>query len=261
MTNSEKTDWIYSFFGGERDFYGKSYKAMGHLDSERTKKEIDGILDLLKPEPGSHILDWCGGWGRHAIPLAKEGFEVTLLDFCKEYLEGARQEAKQKKVKLDFVHADFRETPSEIQADYAINIFTAGLGCLGEENDIIALKSLFTALKPSAKFLIDTMSPFYVARKFQKYSWGESSDRTKRLLERRRFDFWNSTVDVECIYQDKEAQIEEWASETSVKLYSPADLARVLRMAGFEPIELYGSFNGSKFDFESKRIIMISQKP
>ena len=86
---TEKRDWIHEFFGGSRDFYGTVYTALGIFDKKDTEKEIDGVLSILKASPGSHILDWCGGWGRHAVPLAKRGFKITLLDFSKEYLERA----------------------------------------------------------------------------------------------------------------------------------------------------------------------------
>src|SRR3989344_4902312 len=149
-----QSSWIDSFFGGERDFYGNVYKTIGVFDKKDAEKEVDSVLNLLKPEPGSHILDWCGGWGRHAIPLAKRGFKITLLDFSSEYLERAEAYAAREGVSLNLVHADFRETPSSIQADYAVNLFTAGLGYLGEENDVIGLKALSSALRPSARVLI-----------------------------------------------------------------------------------------------------------
>src|SRR3989344_2417346 len=151
-----QSSWIDSFFGGERDFYGNVYKTICVFDKKDAEKEIDGVLNLLKPEPGSHILDWCGGWGRHAIPLAKRGFKVTVLDFSAEYLERAKAYARQEGVEIATAHFDFRHTPPSIQADYALNLFTAGLGYLGEDNDVIALKALFSALRPSARILIDT---------------------------------------------------------------------------------------------------------
>ena len=86
---TDRREWIHGFFGGTNDFYGTVYRALGIFDKKDTEKEVDGVLAMMKPEPGSHILDWCGGWGRHAIPLAKRGFQVTLMDFSKEYLEQA----------------------------------------------------------------------------------------------------------------------------------------------------------------------------
>lgn len=252
---TEKREWIHDFFGGEQDFYGTAYTAVGAFEKKDAEKEVDSVLNILKASPGSHILDWCGGWGRHAVPLAKLGFRVTLLDFSKEYLERARAYAEREGVSLNLVHADFRETPAEIQADYAVNLFTAGLGYLGEENDLFALTSLRTALKPGTRILIDTMNLFWIMRNFMPSSWQESADGTKWYLEKRRFDFWTNTVNTSCVYADNQAGTNT-RCDHGLKLYSPADLARVLKAAGFVPSELFGDFDASEFTLNSKRVVM-----
>lgn len=259
---TDRREWIHNFFGGSEDFYGTVYTALGIFDKKDTEKEVDGVLSILKPEPGSHILDWCGGWGRHAVPLAKRGYKVTLLDFSKEYLERAETYAAREGVSLNLVHADFRKTPPSIQADCAVNLFTAGLGYLGEENDVIALTSLRAALKPGARILIDTMSLVWIMRNFMSRSWEESPNGINRRLEKRSFDFWTNTVQSDSIFQtmdddciDDTKDITRRCSH-SLKVYSPADLARVLKTAGFVPSELFGDFEASEFMLNSKRVVM-----
>jgi hypothetical protein len=252
---SHNQTWIHHFFGGPHDFYGTVYAATGVFDRKDSEKEVDGMLEIIKPEPGSHILDWCGGWGRHAVPLAKRGFKVTLLDFSKEYLDRAEAYAQEEGVSLNLVHADFRETPSEIKADYAVNLFTAGLGYLGEEGDLLALTSLKTALKPKARILIDTMNLFWMMRNFAATNWQESADGKKRYFQRRKFDFRTNTEFAVNTYEDKQAGT-EMSCAVHLKVYSPADLARVLKTTGFAMQELFGGYDGSEFTLTSKRILM-----
>ncbi|MBI4118403.1 MAG: methyltransferase domain-containing protein [Parcubacteria group bacterium] len=259
---TEKTrdaNWAGSFFGGPRDFYGTTYTRFGRLPKD-PEKEIDGVLALLKPEPGSHILDWCGGWGRHAIPLAKRGFRVTILDFSAKYLERAREHAEREGVEITTVCADFRDTPPHIQADYAVNLFTAGLGYFGEEDDIVALKRLFAALKPDAKVLIDTISLFWIVKNFRGHNWEETADGRGRFLHKRTFDFGTNTERAINTHQDLDKGTEETAN-VELKLYCPADLARILKSAGFVPQELYGGFDGSGFNFDAKRVVMLAGRP
>lgn len=255
---ADKNSWINSFFGGEKDFYGNVYKTMGVFDKKDAEKEVDNILNLLKPEQGSHILDWCGGWGRHTIPLAKRGFRITLLDFSAEYLERAQAYARKEGVEITTVCSDFRYTPSHIQADYAVNLFTAGLGYLGEENDVVALRSLLSALKPQARILIDTMSLFWIVKNFKDNNWDEAPDGKKRYFQRRMVDFWTNTEKAVNTYQDTETKTEDTVN-IELKLYCPADLSRVLKTAGFVPKELFGGFDGSNFSFSSKRLVMTAQ--
>src|SRR3989338_8024295 len=255
-----RVSWIDSFFGGKEDFYGTVYTELGVFDRKDTEREIEGTLNLLKPEPGSHILDWCGGWGRHAIPFAKRGFKVTVLDFSAEYLERAKAYARKEGVEIATAHFDFRHTPSSIQADYAVNLFTAGLGYLGEENDVIALKALSSALRPSARVLIDTMSLFWIARNFRESDWDGTPDGKKRYLQKRVVDFWTNTEKTLDTYQDIDAGTEETRT-TELKLYCPADLSRVLTMAGFVPQKLVGDLDGSDFSFHSERLVMTAERP
>ena len=249
---------IYRFFGGEDDFYGRAYDWM--LDNGRTEREVELLLGLLKPEPGTHILDWVGGWGRHAVRLAQRGFKVTLLDFCPEYIEGAKAAAAQAGVEIATVCADFRETPASIQADYAINLFTAGLGYLTEEDDLIALRSLHAALKPKAKVLIDTMNLFWIVKNFRERMWEESSNGNARFLTEHRFDFWANRIHASVILQDLEKKAER-TGEHNERIYSAADLARIMCAAGFKPVEIYGGLDGSPYSFDSKRLVMISVRP
>lgn len=255
---TEKREWIHDFFGGERDLYGTAYTNVGMLEKRggrSTEEDVEGLIRIFGISTGSHVLDWCGGWGRHAIPLAKRGYKVTLLDFSKEYLERARINAEREGVTLNLVHADFRETPFDIQADYAINMFTAGIGYMSEEDDIKALVSLRNALKPGARILIDTINLFWIIRNFMPTAWHESDDGTKWYLEKRRFDFRINTAHTSCVYQDRSSG-QEMTCDHDLKMYSPADLARVLRTAGFVPADLFGNLDGSEFDLNSKRVIM-----
>lgn len=253
----EKREWIHDFFGGEQDLYGTAYMNVGLLEKRgrNTEEEVEALIGLFGIGAGSHVLDWCGGWGRHAVPLAKRGYKVTLLDFSKEYLERARAYAEREGVTLNLVHADFRETPPEIQADYAINMFTAGIGYLSEEDDIKALGSLRSALKPGTRILIDTINLFWIIRNFMPTAWHESSDGTKWYLEKRCFDFRANTMHTNCVYRDRTANT-EISCEHYLHMYSPADLARVLKAAGFVPSDLFGDFDGSEFTLTSKRVVM-----
>ncbi len=256
---SEKREWIHDFYGGERNLYETAYTAVGTFDKKSPEVEVEGVVKLLGMKPGDHILDWCGGWGRHSIPLAKRGFHVTTLDFQRHYLERGRMSAQQEGVSVNWVQSDFRETPREIQADCAVNLFTAGIGYFGEENDIVALRSLREALKPGGMILIDTMNLFWIMRNFLPSSWHKSADGTKWYIESRSFDFRTHHIHCRNIFLDRVTG-EEMSSENDHRVYSGAELSRVLETSGFQPLNLYGDFDGSEFTLNSKRLIITARR-
>jgi cyclopropane fatty-acyl-phospholipid synthase-like methyltransferase len=251
-----KTDERMKFYG---HFYEDAYTAMGVFNNQDGEKQAAQILALLDVQPESHILDWCGAWGRHAIPFAKAGHRVTLLDYSERYIERAERDAAEKGVKLNTIVSDFRETPAEIQADYAVNLFTAGIGHISKADDRIALTALYGALAPGARFLIDTMSLLWIWRNFTTSRWRESEDGTKRLLEKGVFDFTTNTMMSTWVYQNKAAGTEE-SHTLPLHIYSPCELIELFGSVGFNSFQLYSDFTGSEFTIESKRIVLVCKK-
>src|SRR6266566_2559947 len=112
--------WYKTFFGED---YLHIYEPI--LTPERTRREVDGIVNLLALPQGSSILDLCCGHGRHAIPLAQRGFQVTGQDLSEVFLREAEKEAQAQSVHAQWLHGDMRNIPFENEFDAAINIFTA----------------------------------------------------------------------------------------------------------------------------------------
>lgn len=252
MSTALERTWEEFFTSG---FYIKAW--ISKTDLGRTEQEVEGVLNLLKPKPGSHILDWCGGWGRHAVIFAKKGFKVTLLDFTPHHITRAQDLAQEAGVSMTFVCSDFRETPKEIQADYAVNLFTSGLGYLTEDDDIEALKSLNTALKPGGKVLIDTMNLFWLVLHYMETSWSEDEEQNIRILEKRWFDNRTNRNYSKVIVVGPEG---EKARELNHRVYTERELRYILEKGGFKTLAVYGDFEGNPPTFNTKRLIVLAEK-
>jgi len=224
----------------------------------RSEEEVEGVISILEPEPGDHFLDWCGGTGRHSLLLAQKGFRVTLLDWAPNHLDIAREQARRLGVddRMEFVCCDFRRTPSNIEADYSLNLFTSGIGYLGKEEDVKALKALRGALKEGALFLLDTMNLFWLVRNYRPMDGRVSPDGSKRRIDQREFDFWTNRNRSRTLYWEEGKEEEDTLEH---RIYSAAELAGVLEQAGFKPLSLYGGFDGREFGFDSRRLIMVSR--
>jgi cyclopropane fatty-acyl-phospholipid synthase-like methyltransferase len=254
MTHADERTKFYG------SFYEESYAAMGVFNNQDAPKQAEQILKLLNVQSESNILDWCGAWGRHAIPFVKAGHRVTLLDYSERYVRRAEREAEEQGVKLNTIVSDFRETPTEIQADYAVNLFTAGIGHISKADDRVALIALYNALKPGGAFLIDTMSLLWIWRNYSTSRWRESEDGTKRLLEKSIFDFTTNTIMSTWVYQDKAVGTEE-SHTFPLHVYSPAELIELFGSVGFGDFKLYSDFTGSEFTIDAKRTVLVCKKP
>jgi ubiquinone/menaquinone biosynthesis C-methylase UbiE len=245
--------WIDEFYVS--GFYAKSYEYM--FSENETRREVEGILRLLDLKPGSHILDWCGGWGRHSVILAQMGYKVTLLDYTPMHLEMAEKLAWQAGVNLNLIHADFRDTPEGLSIDAAINMFTAGIGYFEKKDDILALSSLYRTMNPGGKLLIDTMSLYLLARNYNPRNWRQSLDGSIKMLEERTFNHSAGRNEVSQLFIKDGV---ETRSRHSVRAYTPHELAEVLSTSGFQLSALYGTVHGEEFSFGSKRLVAVANR-
>lgn len=256
MAEERERQWQNLFWSGD---YEKIWTGAGKIKPP-TEEELNGILELLRcyPSPRSTILDWAGGYGRVAIPLAQRGYNMVLLDYAPNHIAEAEAQATKAGVKLRLICADFRETPSDIQAYYAINMFTSGIGYLSEQDDLAALQSLCKALKRGARFLLDTMNLLWLAANFQEKSGRMSEQGDFVEVEERWFDFATNRLHSHHLYRDRNGKDVE--HELDHRIYSAPELIKLLGIAGFECKGVYGDFDSRPLGLDTKRLIIVSQR-
>ena len=87
---------------------------LANLVCQAVEKQIDILSD-------KEILDFGGGTGLLALPLAKQAKSVTLVDTSEKMLEQARLKAEQQDIKnIQFFEQNLLETPLEQQFDLIV---------------------------------------------------------------------------------------------------------------------------------------------
>ena len=77
-----------------------------------TKREVDVIEKALGLQFAARILDVCGGQGRHALELARRGYQhLAVLDYSDFLLDRGRWEAAASGVNVTFCQGDARAMP------------------------------------------------------------------------------------------------------------------------------------------------------
>lgn len=229
-----------------------------HLTPERTEREVAGVLDILKPPPGAAILDLACGQGRIAVPLAQHGYRVTGLDLSKQLLDVARAAADAAGVSVEWHRADMRDIPAEWAGrfDYVINIFTAFGYFEDEAENQRVLAGVARALKPGGRFLIESMNRDGVMGRFRERNWHEADGLL--VCTEVRFDPIRGLA----------STVDRWDEDGgrqslhhTVRLYTPTELAAMLRAAGLEPFATYGGLTGGELTHESWRLALVAEKP
>ncbi len=245
------TPWYKTFFGED---YLRIYDF---LTPERTEREVEGIINLLALPPGSSILDLCCGHGRHAIALAKRGYQVTGQDLSEVLLHHARVEAEAQDVKIRWMQSDMRNIPFENEFDAVINIFTAFGYLENEEEDQKVLQQVYKALESGGLFLLETMQRESLIRNFAPNEIARHADGLI-VLEERNFDLLTSRCNVQVTMLHPDGQ--RTGYNHAVRIYTLTELVRMLAAAGLQVQAYYGGLDGSKLSLTSRRLVVVSLK-
>ena len=109
--------WFEDWF--DSPYYQLLYKDR---DEEEARGFIDHLLDYLNLPSNSRILDVACGNGRHAVHIAKKGYQVVGLDLAEAQIEEARVHENDQ---LSFHQHDMRQPFQLGQFDAIFNFFTS----------------------------------------------------------------------------------------------------------------------------------------
>jgi SAM-dependent methyltransferase len=161
---SERPNW-------ERFFDAHAPIYMDNAFTKNTLREVDFLLEELRLQPGSSILDVGCGTGRHSIELAKRGYAVTGLDLSANMLAQAEQGAKVAGVKVNWIRADAARFSLAATHDAVICLCEGSLGLLGQSDNSIdqplaILRNISRSLRPGARALLTVLNGAAMIRKY-----------------------------------------------------------------------------------------------
>jgi len=202
----------------------------------QSRAEALAAILLAGAQPGDAVLDAGCGVGRHALALAEVGYRVTGVDHAATLLETARAAAGQAPWPR-FVQASYDALPFADGSFAAVLSLGSSLGYLGEAGDRAALREFRRVLAPDGRLVVETIHRDEVERLLpgdeERHLPGGA---TLRL--RRRFDRGVAVLHEEQELVDGAGRLPVRAYE--MRLYRPAELARLLRDAGFASVAYHG---------------------
>src|SRR3954465_5215153 len=214
--------------------------------------QAEAAAELAACPPGGDLLDVPCGFGRHALPLATQGFRVVGVDRAQALLDGGQRRQGHGRWPK-FVRADYRDLPLPDESfDTALNLFSS-LGYLGDEEDTRALSEIRRVLRPGGRLLIEILHRDRIVRHFNEQDWpllGEG----RLLLEQRTFD------PISGVAQTTQTLIESTGARESrtfsIRVYTATELLAMLAEAGFEEARCHGDLQGGPFSTDSRLVVV-----
>lgn len=263
MKHSRKQWWETLF----DEKYLKTYVDV--TTPESTHQQITFLQKALRLKKGAEILDVACGHGRHAIALARQGYQVTGLDFSKYFIDLAKKETKTQGVNVHFIQGDMRQLSFVNKFDAITNMFTS-FGYFDSEcdNELVLLK-ISRALKANGQFMIDINNGMRTLVRLVQI--GQVDPETRLLVHVARARLSNGLF-----VETKEefdpmtmrwAMTRRWEEDgrqrsyrTNVRLFSLPELSNMMRRNGLRVKKVWGDFHGAPFSFDAHRLIVLARK-
>jgi len=150
-----------------------------HLNPEldlgsRKRTTIESTAEWMLNQNKSktlNILDLGCGPGLYSELFAKEGHNVTGVDFSKNSIEYAREKAKNKKLNIEYFNQNYLKLDlGKNMFDLIILIYTDFGVLLPNERDIL-LNLISKVLKPGGVFIFDVLNDKNIENKITPKNW------------------------------------------------------------------------------------------
>lgn len=241
-------------------FWRTFYHTMFDTDSfDQARRECPQILALAGLEQ-PRILDLACGPGRHALPLAELGLDITGVDLSAYLLQQAKCHADQAGVSVTWQQDDMRQHHRPAAYDLILNLFSSfGYFEQWHDNQRV-LDRCFDNLAPGGVLIIDLRGKERIIRELEPVHAQEFEQSPLAgcvLYQRptldddltRLYNQW-TLVCPDAVHQH----------EYSHFIYTAQELKMMARQAGFATAEVFGDFTGEVYTLESERLVLVARK-
>lgn len=220
----------------------------------RAESEGGFFIEELRKRGKHKILDVAAGTGFHSVQLLRAGFEVTSVDGSAEMLTKAFDNARQRGLILNTIHADWRWLNRDVHSKYdAIICLGNSFTHLFDENDRRrALAEFYAALRHDGILILDQRNYDAILdvgfdSKHKYYYCGDQvtaePEHVDEGLARFQYTFPDKSVYHLNMFPLRKKYVR-----------------KLMHEVGFQKIETYGDFQATYADHEPDFFVHIAEK-
>lgn len=238
------------------------WRTFGPLMFSKTQfseaaEQLPRMLKRLDLSPGQRVLDLGCGPGRHALPLARAGFEVTAIDTSALLLAELRRRAGADGLAIEALAADMRTFSRPASFDAVLVMWTS-FGYFDDEADhAVVLERIAENLRPGGVAVLDLVGLETLCRSLQPVHLTEYDD-GRLLIERPFLTSLPTRLDNEWLLIDGD-RVER--TRFSHRVWSAGEIARLVEESGLKLEAIDADFEHTPYDFEAERMIVIARGP
>ena len=217
---------------------------------EEGAEEANFIKMLLRLRKRQTVLDAPCGAGRIAFHLAGAGCSVTGVDLHRPFAERARHRFRRAHLRATFQVMDLREIEFANEFHGIFN-WNGSFGYFSDGGNAALIRRYFRALRTGGRLLIEQTNRERVLRTFiparedgpivTRNYWDRA---TQRVIGHRTIN-----------------GVDDPKNTSSVRLYTPAQMRRLLEQAGLIFEDIYDYPDAGTFSRSSRRMVVVGRKP
>ena len=244
--------WYHTYFKGLPQTAWKKQQ-----DEEFTALETDFLWDVLELEAGYKVLDVLSGYGRHAVPLAKDGCELTCIDISQEYCDELTFVSSSKSLGIKVICDDVLESQQ-------INGTFDAAYCFGNSFSFFPRKDLkkmigmiANHLKSGGNLAIHTQNlADNVFTNFQTRNWMPVGDQITYLAEN-VYNAVEGCIEAEQTFISGDEKVTHHAKQY---IFTLSEICAMLEDSGFKILGAYSTIEADQFLLGDEELYLVAQK-
>lgn len=244
-----------------KDVYDKfayDYDEFGNIENYLGSEKIF-FEKLFTQYTVRSVLDCACGTGQHLYMLSKMGFHVNGSDLSPSMLKVASKNLEKLGKKIPLYQCDFRYLEKVYTEKFdAVVCLTTSLPHLHTDEDLLmALVSMKDRLQENGILVLSQGTTHYTLS-LPSIEVVVNRDDFSRIFVKEHNNLFQ-TIHVLDLYHSKLSQKYN-QYDIVYRILLDEDYKRLLMEAGFDNIQIYGDYNQSIYNKESKRLIVVAKR-
>lgn len=237
------------------------YDASIYDGMNTTLADLQFYMHWLPENMEAQILELCCGTGRLTVPIAKDGYDITGVDYTSSMLTQAKQKASEAGLDIRFIEADIRTLDLQEKYNLIFIPFNSIHHLYTNEDLFKAFNAVKKHLKVGGLFLFDCFNP--------NIQYIVEGEKEQREIANYRTDDGREVLIRQTMRYEKAAQINciEWhyfingkfdsVQNLDMRMFFPQELDTYLAWNGFQIIHKYGGFEEEIFNDNSEKQVFV----
>jgi len=238
-------------------YFKEAWEPIQHLYKlpEETQTEAFCIANIMHEKAYTSVLDVPCGYGRMCLALAKQGFEVSGIEYNIEAVQHGNNLAQEMGLSVSLQQGDMRYINMPQQFDVGLCLFNS-FGYFNDAENKQYLEQMSKAIRKGGMFLLECHVLETVLPAFTPSSLWRLSDEVL-IAEERQYDFSQSRLNSNWTVIRSQQQA---YYQSSVRMYSYRELCDLLTQCGFGNIKAYRNLEREELEMGDDTMVLMATK-